>query len=188
MQIIELLCSSLGGNTGGPMEKPGIGALWRSLVWIASNFEQIACAGLLAVMVGSITAAVIFRYLLNSPLPWPEELSLFALVWMTFIGASLVTKRREHIIIDSIPLLLPSRARLWMTLVVHLSLIAFLILFLFVGVQIMRNMWGMATSPALSINMGLVYLSVPLGTALMIVHLAREIAATIKELRAIKGK
>ena len=45
-------------------------------------------------------AQVVTRYGFNHPLTWPEELSTLLLVWMTFVGASLLLKREQHIAID----------------------------------------------------------------------------------------
>ena len=40
---------------------------------------------------------VVLRYVFNRPLPWPEELCVISLVWITFLGGSLVTRRNKHL-------------------------------------------------------------------------------------------
>lgn len=147
--------------------------LWRGAVWLAANVEEILCAALLVVLVGSVSSAVFFRYVLDAPLSWPEEVSRFVMVWLTFVGSALATKHKGHVLVDFAVLFLPERARLAMAVLVNLVLLAFLALFFSLSVQIVRKMW-VAVSPALSINMGHVYLALPLGSLLMIVHLARQ--------------
>lgn len=54
-----------------------------------------------AVLILGIAAIILLqvfcRYVLGSPLIWPEELSILFIVWMTFIGASYVYKKNRHL-------------------------------------------------------------------------------------------
>lgn len=161
--------------------------LWRVAGWLAANLEEVLCAVLLVVMVVSVSSAVFFRYVLNAPLPWPEELSRFALVWMTFVGSALAMKRKGHVLVDFFVAFLPGRARLAMALLVNLSLLAFLALFFWLSAQIVQKMW-VGVSPALSIRMGYVYLALPLASALMFVHLARQTVEAARTLVGTRGR
>jgi TRAP-type transport system small permease protein len=164
-----------------------MGSGGRLLRWAAVNFEEMVCAVFLTLLVIVISTGVVFRYGLDSPLSWPEELARYSLVWLTFIGAPLATKRHSHIVIDVAGPFLPERVRLWVALAVDLIVIAFLALLVGYGVQLTQKMW-VAVSPALSIRIGYVYLSIPLGTALMIVHMARELKSTAKALQGQGGR
>jgi len=157
---------------------------WR---WLTGNFEEVVCAVLLAVLVAAISTGVTFRYVFNSPLPWPEELARYALVWLTFIGAALATKRQGHIVVDFLGMLLPGRLRQWVALAVHAIAVVILAVFVCQGVFMVQKMW-MAVSPALSIRLGLVYVSIPLGCALMIVHMIGQMHATLKAAGADGGR
>ncbi|MDA8226350.1 MAG: TRAP transporter small permease subunit, partial [Desulfitobacterium hafniense] len=48
-----------------------------------------------AVMSVIILAQVIFRYVLEAPLPWSEEVARYLMVWGTFLGAGLGVRKRE---------------------------------------------------------------------------------------------
>jgi len=56
---------------------------------------------LAALILFSITLVVFiqvfFRYILNNPLPWPEEISRILIVWLAFLGAYLALKENRHI-------------------------------------------------------------------------------------------
>lgn len=52
---------------------------------------------------------VVMRYGFNHPLTWPEEVSTLLLVWMTFAGASIMVKKRQHIEIDFFVNLFPKK-------------------------------------------------------------------------------
>ncbi len=52
---------------------------------------------LLALISGCIFAQVVSRYIFGLPLVWVEELSTYAFIWGSFIGASLGLKQKRHI-------------------------------------------------------------------------------------------
>jgi TRAP-type C4-dicarboxylate transport system permease small subunit len=172
----------------GVKSSPPAAAFARGLLkWVVVNFEEMVCAILLTILVCAIGTAVFSRYILNSPLPWPEELSRYSFVWLTFIGSSLATKRQGHIVVAFMEPLLPNRVRLWVTLAVHSAVIVFLIVFVAYGSYLVQKTW-VAVSPALSIRMGYVYLSVPLGSALMAVHMVRQMLTVVRSLRTRRGE
>ena len=55
----------------------------------------------------SSCAAVVFRYILNDPLTWSEELILVLFGWMIFLGIANAFRVRTHIIIDVVVLFAP---------------------------------------------------------------------------------
>ncbi len=54
----------------------------------------------LAVMVVTVFSQVIFRYVLNRPLMWSEELTKMTYLWLTFIGSTVATRDGAHINVD----------------------------------------------------------------------------------------
>ncbi len=58
-------------------------------------------AGVLLVFTGLATVyEVVMRYFLNSPTTWTVEISRFALLYITFLGAAWVLKREGHVKVD----------------------------------------------------------------------------------------
>ena len=51
---------------------------------------------LIAAMTILVFLQVIFRYLLDAPIDWSEEMASFAFVWMALLGASVGLKNDEH--------------------------------------------------------------------------------------------
>ena len=77
-------------------------------IQVVENWFAIALMGASALIT---IAQVVTRYGFNHPLTWPEELCTLLLVWMTFVGASLLLKKEQHIEIDFFTKLLPLPAQ-----------------------------------------------------------------------------
>jgi TRAP-type C4-dicarboxylate transport system permease small subunit len=77
----------------------------------AGRVELAICVFAIVAATGSIAIGVFFRSLLDHPLAWTNELAVLGLVWMTFLGSSLLYKERGHIAVDAISHVLPARGR-----------------------------------------------------------------------------
>ncbi|WP_048649457.1 TRAP transporter small permease [Nitratireductor soli] len=78
--------------------------------WLKHLEEGVATA-LIALLTLTIAAQIFFRYFLNSPLSWSEELSQFLLICLCFVAATAVLKRGEHYSIDTFIGMLPVETR-----------------------------------------------------------------------------
>lgn len=59
----------------------------------------------------AVFAQFFFRYFLNMPLGWTEELARYLLIATTFLGLPVVTRRGEHIAIEILSDALPAAPR-----------------------------------------------------------------------------
>ncbi|WP_075878805.1 TRAP transporter small permease [Vreelandella massiliensis] len=88
-----------------------------------ARIEEIAAAFLAAVVTCLILTNIAFRAF-GSPLYWISELSIYAMIWMTFLIASAVLKRRQGIAVTLLPEALSQSGRklvsLWVDAVVLL--------------------------------------------------------------------
>src|SRR5512136_3368175 len=82
----------------------------RLLEWITAGVKTV-----MLVMTGVIffitTVTVFTRYLLNFVPSWSEEVPRYLLVWITYLGAALAVKYKEHISLDFFFNMMPIRAR-----------------------------------------------------------------------------
>jgi C4-dicarboxylate transporter DctQ subunit len=84
-----------GGNSEFDTNLPRPG--WLRII---ENVEELACVVLTAAVVLAVALQVFYRYWLRSPLMWTDELSRYAVVWLTFAGAALTAARGGHVAIE----------------------------------------------------------------------------------------
>lgn len=75
------------------------------------KIEMAICLLALSAIVIATSLGVFFRYALNSPLIWSNEVGMLSLLWLTFFGASLLYRERGHIAVDIVSSHLPAKAR-----------------------------------------------------------------------------
>jgi TRAP-type transport system small permease protein len=80
-----------------------------ALVW---RLLEIAVVALLAFMVVIVFLNVVLRYGFDSGIHLSDELSRFALVWLTFLGAVLTLRDNGHVNIETLVARLSRRGRL----------------------------------------------------------------------------
>lgn len=127
-------------------------------------------ACLAAAMAAAMLAQVVFRFVLEAPLSWSEELARYCFVWVSMLGAAGGVRRRLHPALDLIEPRLPPGARPWWRAAVLLAGLAFAGLVSVYGLSLAQfNM--RQRSPAMGLPMGLPYAAIPTGGLLIALHL-----------------
>jgi TRAP-type C4-dicarboxylate transport system permease small subunit len=124
---------------------------------------------MLAAMAVMVFANVALRFLTDHSILWVEEVSRYLMIWLTFIGAGLVLRYGGHVGIDTLQEALPRQAP-WIRLAIFVLMLVFFATMLWLGARYSMVTWGQ-TTPVMQIPIGAVYLAMPIGFALMIVHL-----------------
>jgi TRAP-type C4-dicarboxylate transport system permease small subunit len=101
-------------------------AVQRVLEFLRARAENVLAA-MMALMFVAFIAQVLFRYVLNLPLAWTDEVCTFVWLWGILWGASFVMRNREDIRFDMIYSHLPRRARRGLTIVGSCALVAVLL-------------------------------------------------------------
>jgi TRAP-type C4-dicarboxylate transport system permease small subunit len=155
---------------------PPISRIERALV-AANRWVLVALMAAMAVLV---IANVIARYVFNHSFVWAEEVSRYMMVWVGFLGGGLVLRLGAHIAVDVFQDLLSRRAAQAMRVAVVATMAVGLLAMLWLGGAYVEFAWGQET-PVLNWNFGLVYLAIPIGAALMLVHLALIAGPYVRE-------
>jgi TRAP-type C4-dicarboxylate transport system permease small subunit len=154
-----------------------LGGRW--LRWAGGNLEEIAGVACFLVMVTSVSIGVLFRYGIRHPLIWTEDVSNFTFLWAVFLGAAAAAKRHEHIVVDTLVVLLPKPLQRAVGVVTGLLVAAMLGAIAVLGVQYALTQRGV-TSEALEIPMVWWALAVPVSSALACGYVLRDVLRILR--------
>lgn len=131
------------------------------------------CEVFAAVLVGAAIvinlAQVLWRYLLDDPLEWSEEVMRYTMAWVTFIAGSAAVFRGEHMAAGILGGIESVSIKTFLHYVILLCMLVFAGVLAFFGTR-----YGMDTgqvSPASGIPMEIPYLSVGIGGILMCIKI-----------------
>lgn len=110
-----------------------------------------------------LMASVLFRYLFNSPIIWGDEIVRYSLIWMTFVGAALATKEKQHIQVDVIDMVLPKLGQKMTNWFVDVVVTAFMVFFIYYGIRMTDFQRGMFGETLNWFSYAYVYVSIPIG-------------------------
>lgn len=127
-----------------------------------------------------VLAEVVSRYIFNFSIAWGQELAETLIVWVTFIGAAVAMLYAEHMAINILYNKLKSKGvtKTFM-LIADLAILFFLVFAVYSGILLVQRTWDMKTV-TMQIPAGVLYLSFPVGCALMLIVNLRHI---VKHLR-----
>jgi len=132
-----------------------------------------------SVMLAIVVMGVIFRYFLNAPLSWSEEIPRYIMVWMTFTASSIALKRKQHIGMVFFVEKCPPAVRKILAIISNLLIIIFLLVAMYQGYLLAEMVGGDQRTPMANIPMAWLYLSIPVACLLMIIQLIRLTLAEI---------
>lgn len=135
-------------------------------------------AMILVIMLLVVSAQVWYRFVLNDPLTWSEEVARYLFVWISFMGSAVGVRMNVHLGIDLIDKILSPKGRKIMTVAVNLLIQIFLVVVIIWGIKIL-NVVQFQKSASLGIPMTYPYLAVPVGSAFMLLNSLRNTWETI---------
>lgn len=137
---------------------------------------------IVVIMSVSIVTQVIFRYVVGKSLSWPEEVTVFMMAWLTFLGGSMGVWRSSHINVDFFVTKLPLKIRAGIRLGVHGVVLAFCA-FLFAESFSFASESMAFRSDGLRIPLAYPRLCVPLGATVMLIHCVTLILGDLRDMR-----
>jgi TRAP-type C4-dicarboxylate transport system permease small subunit len=152
------------------MKKPRVEMLYRAI----GKIEDWIMVSALGYMACVTFLQVIMRYIFKNPLSWPEETARFVQIWLVYISASACVRAGRHIKVDTaIELMGPPFRRFFERVAVLFTLVLLLLMF-YLGLLLVNDFVHFGQkSPALSIPMYWVAISIPMGMGLSILRYLR---------------
>ena len=129
---------------------------------------RVAVAALVLAIVAVLVAAqVVFRYAVQEPIVWSEELTTLCYQWLSYLGAALAVRYRAHYGVDFVVGLLGPRLKGLLEWLEH-AVVWLLALFMVVyGWQIVENS-AFQMYPTLPFSVGTGYLVLPITGVLFV--------------------
>lgn len=141
----------------------------KNLERLFLSANRWALIGLLATMAVIIFTNVCLRYLTSESLEWAEEVSRHMMIWLTFLGCGPVLRYGGHIAVDNLQDALPARLAVALRVVIAVLLLGFFVFIVWFGIEYMQRTQYQQT-PATQLSFAYVYMALPLGIALTVVH------------------
>ena len=140
------------------------------------NLDLVLTSAVLTSLVGLTCISVFSRYIFFRPIVWLEEVQLWCMVWLVYLGAGAVYRNGGHIAIEILVESFPKKVQRILAAAVNV-LMVFILLFLMVqGGRLVGQMMntGRATSYT-KVPYALIYSAVPVGCFLMICNMLAEL-------------
>mgnify|MGYP000165099455 CR=1 FL=1 len=158
----------------------------RKVSELVARVQSWFCGVLLGFMVVVVFLQVLSRRLFRVAMLWTQEAALFCFIWTVFLGAALAVKRGSHFVVDVWPERLVSFRR-------ALGVFSFLVVGV-VAAVLLREGWiltlrgWMRFSQPSGLRMSWFLAAIPVGGALMLLHMVAEVAELIAGKRLRKER
>lgn len=133
----------------------------------------------LVVLVIAVFLQVVFRFILNQPLAWTEEMARYCLIWITFLGAAFAMSTRAHIGMEFFVNLFALPVRKILYVIATIASLVFFLLMVVEGYDLAARSMSQL-SPVLRIPMGAIYAVIPLSGFILIVNMTSQFTKEYK--------
>ncbi len=128
---------------------------------------------------------IIFRYLLNNPIMWSDEVSAFALIWITFLGIPYLFSKGDHVALLLLQNTMSEKARRITNIIMQAVVIVSM------GLLIpgcLKNIPFLSRSPALMLSFKYIYIIMPISYVLVMYHGLCNIIMLLRPERPAEGE
>jgi TRAP-type C4-dicarboxylate transport system permease small subunit len=141
---------------------------------LVTDVAKLFLGSCIALIVLITLAAVWWRYVVNAPIAWIEQVSNILFIWITFIGAAVLYRQKLHIGVEIFLEMLRGRSKQVMFWVIELANLSFIVvLFIYsmkLSIDVLPNTYG-----ALDITPAWFYFSAPVACAMMMLYFVEKL-------------
>lgn len=156
----------------------GVLRSFDNALWTATKWTVIL---VFSAMIAVIWASVVFRYLINDPLSWADQLAKYLMVWGSFLAAGAGVRRGAHVGIDLFVGSLKGRKRRFLAVFTYVAGACFLLVVAYQGALFTDKVSNQHDPLVFEISMAIPYASMPVGFFLMFVQLTLSHLLPAKE-------
>lgn len=153
--------------------------MFEALNNLIDRLEKAAMVAFMSIATIITTFQVFYRYGFNGSLSWAEEVVIYSIVCMSFVGASMGVRHGAHISVDVLNAFAPPAVNRWLHILTAVLGIAFAVMMTYLGFRLFSiTLERGMLSPAMRMPMAWVYLPIGLSGLLLIIRycwLIREV-------------
>jgi len=157
-------------------------ALTRALRLLERLRDGLCITGLVA-LVALVAVQVFFRYIMGSPLTWPEEVARYVYVWVAFLAVAKLAGERQLYAIDFLISRAGATIRQIVDVLITLATIAFFAIALNSAWSVLAANVRIRMSTGIPVNF--LYASLPVAAVLIILALLPRL---FEQMRALTDK
>lgn len=161
-----------------PAARSNPGGIVGAYIRFMTVLAGLSMGAVITIMITQVVA----RYVFNASLIWAEELCRYILVWQTFLFIGIAYHYGELAILDILSNLVSPRVRLLIRTIVTLPVMYFLFLLIQTGlvhasrfkaqnIPAIDFIWTSLTGAPAHLPVFWIYVSVPIGCGILLVHL-----------------
>ncbi|PMR74022.1 TRAP transporter small permease [Billgrantia endophytica] len=145
--------------------------MFEALNKLLDRLESVAMVVFMSIATILTTIQVVYRYGFNGSLFWAEEVVIYSIICMSFVGASMGVRHGVHISVDVLNALAPPFINRWLHIIAALLGIAFAGFLTFYGFQLYFSTLGRGQlTAALRLPMAWFYLPIGVSGVLLIIR------------------
>ncbi|WP_342405669.1 TRAP transporter small permease [Brevibacillus sp. FSL K6-2834] len=154
----------------------------KALSDLISTVEKYLAIVLMFAMAVIVALAVVFRYVLNAPLSWAGEVSIFLLIWSSFIGGSLGLKYKSQAAVTIVLEYATAKVKKMAGIAGHILMLVFLAVMLYYSYTwVLSPGVAFQKSTAILLPMWIPFSAVPVGLTFAAIHLLSNLIDLIRE-------
>jgi len=137
----------------------------------------VVVAGTALVLISAVIPwAVYTRYVLNRAASWPEPMAVLLMIVLTFFGAAACYRVGLHMRVSFFVSLLPQRLQRAIALFVELLMAAIALFMVNWGTKLVVATWQNSIADFPSLSVGVTYLPIPIGGAILLLFVFERLA------------
>lgn len=141
---------------------------------IVTKIAEFVLGAFMAAIVLITLGAVWWRYVMNDPIAWIEQVSNMLFVWIVFIGSAVLYRRQLHIAVDYFIVMLPERMHTTAYWAVEALNLAFIVTLFIYSLKLTIDVLP-STTGALDITPAYYYSSAPVACVMMMLFFIEKI-------------
>lgn len=157
---------------------------------IISKILGVVLTVLMGAMVIDVTWQVLSRFVLKNPSSYTEELAGFLLIWIGLLGSSYAYYTKAHLGIDVLIYKLSGVKKKVIDILINLIVLAFAFFVMVLGgIRLVKLTFTLGQiSPALGIEMGYIYMVIPIAGILTIYFAVHFIITRLRSNTTVPDK